>query len=82
MQFDGVGYEKYGVGAHQNSLGTNLNMQPGVQGVKQGLSEGSHFGSLLGVILNGKATGLWRCGIGGNGPVMDAPTSLEITVEG
>jgi Phage tail-collar fibre protein len=94
MSFDNNGFERFS--ASQNENGSRGNTQQGpvaVVGMKSGLSETLHFGTLVGVLSNGgPGRAYWLLTIGtsshpSNPPSdptggIDAPVSLTIAVEG
>jgi hypothetical protein len=94
ITFDGSPYEKYAIGAFVGGGGGNIDFPTGVHGVKAGLSEGRHFGSLMGVVsgqgtaqapYGNRCLGTNRHPSGGqNHPLggIDCPVSLTITVDG
>ena len=94
MSFDNNGFERFS--ASQNENGARGNVQQGpvaVTGMKSGLSETLHFGTLVGVLSNGgPGRAYWLLTIGtathpsnppnDPGGGIDAPVSLTIAVEG
>jgi hypothetical protein len=94
VQFDGTGYEKYSVGAFLGGGGGSTSLPTGVQGVKVGLTEGQHWGTLLGVAAGGTPSRApwWNLVLGTNNHVaggpnhptggIDSPVCLTVTVDG
>ena len=84
IQFDGTGYERFATSAHTGGS-DNMWFPVAIQGAKKGLSEGQHFCTMLGVYAGVNTQGAgpwWAMGQQGNGPWLDAPVAITVTVDG